>query len=131
MSTESELAAKHRAYQDRARFIHRINEVDGELQRESYVYWTTEGAIELWRTPSSYSWDGNGYIGGVEVHSTIGREMQTHVDGCPWVRGGKCYPDGSSMAFDRYAHDFDSPNYIKVELMNWHADHFGSLGAQS
>jgi hypothetical protein len=44
---------------------------------------------------------------------------------CQWVWGGKCWPDGSSLAFEKFERYFDRPDYIKAELKEWHDDRFG------
>jgi hypothetical protein len=127
---EAERAAKWKAYQDAPKFRHVTRELDGTLERESYVYSTPAGAIELWRTPEAG--DGHyyetGYYGGVEMHSPVPLyDGQGPMDGhCQWVRGGQCYTDGSSLAFDEFAHDFDSPVYLKPALADWHRSRFGT-----
>jgi hypothetical protein len=124
----SEADAKWRAYQDAPKFRHIIRELEGKLERESYVYSTPEGAIELWRTPEAgdVHWHQSGHYGGVEVHSPVPLyEDQTSVPGyCQWVKGGKCYTDGSSLAFDEFERDFGSPEYLKPALANWHRSRF-------
>ncbi len=125
---EAERAAKWQAYLDAPKFRHVIRELDGKLERESYVYSTPAGAIELWRTQEAGvpNWHQTGHYGGVEVHSSVPLyDGQTHVPGhCEWVRGGKCYTDGSSLAFDEFERDFGSPEYLKPALANWHRSRF-------
>lgn len=128
MSENAERDAKWKAYLDAPKFRHVIRELDGKLERESYVYSTPAGAIELWRRPESGDtrWSETGYYGGVESHSlTPAYEGQTPIDSyCEWVRGGRCYSDGSSLAFDQFEHDFKSPDYLKSALADWHASRF-------
>jgi len=131
MSTEADTTARFDAkwaeYQKAPKFHHVTRELDGKLDRESYVYSTPAGSIELWRTPRPEgSTFGGEYYGGVEVHSPKPHyKGQTPVPWhCQWVKGGECYTDGSSMAFDQYEHDFDMPTYIKDELTTWHRRNF-------
>jgi len=133
MSTPEQLAkadAKWQAYLAAPKFRHVIRELDGKLERESYVYSTPAGAIELWRRPEAgeVHYSQTGYYGGVESHSPAPHyEGQTQVPGhCEWVKGGKCYTDGSSLAFDEFEHDFESPAYLKTALASWHASQFGA-----
>lgn len=123
-ATEAERAAKWQAYIDAPKFRHVIRELEGKLERESYVYSTPGGAIELWRRPEAgeVQYSQTGYYGGLESHSPAPRyDGQTPMPGhCEWVRGGKCYTDGSSMAFDEFEHDFGSPDYLKSALTDWH-----------
>lgn len=126
----SEADAKWQAYLAAPKFRHVIRELDGKLERESYIYSTPEGAIELWRTPEAgvANWHQTGHYGGVEVHSTTPlHEGQAPAPRhCEWVRGGKCYTDGSSLAFDEFERDFGSPEYLKPALANWHRSRFYS-----
>ncbi|MDP9184106.1 MAG: hypothetical protein M3O29_00365 [Actinomycetota bacterium] len=126
----SEADAKWQAYLAEPKFRHVIRELDGKLERESYVYSTPAGAIELWRTPEAgvANWHQTGHYGGVEVHSPVPLyDGQTLVPGqCEWVRGGKCYTDGSSLAFDEFERDFGSPDYLKPALANWHRSRFNT-----
>jgi hypothetical protein len=128
--SEAERAAKWQAYVDAPKFRHVIRELDGKLERESYVYSTPAGAIELWRTPEAgdLHWHQTGHYGGVEVHSPVPLyDGQTSIPGyCEWVRGGKCYSDGSSLAFDEFERDFGSPDYLKPALANWHRSRFST-----
>lgn len=129
-ATESERAAKWQVYLDAPKFWHVIRELDGKLERESYVYSTPKGAIELWRTPEAgdLHWHETGHYGGVEVHSPVPLyEGQTSIPGhCQWVRGGTCYSDGSSLAFDEFERDFDAPEYLQSALGNWHSSRFAT-----
>lgn len=126
-ATEEERAAKWQAYLDAPKFRHVTRELDGVLERESYVYSTPAGATELWRRPESGAqWSQTGYYGGVESHSPVplyaGQEPMTGY--CEWVRGGECFSDGSSLAFDQFEHDFGSPDYLKPALADWHRSRF-------
>ena len=124
----SEADAKWQAYLAAPKFRHVIRELDGKLERESYVYSTPEGAIELWRRPEvgDTRWHETGHYGGVETHSPVPLyEDQTPVTGhCEWVKGGICYTDGSSLAFDEFERDFGSPDYLKPALAQWHRSRF-------
>lgn len=123
----TEADARWRAYRDAPKFRHVTSELEGTLERESYVYSTPAGSIELWRTPSSGTYGGD-YYGGVETHSA--KQLYDFApdpshENCKYTPSGKCWHDGSSMAFDQYEHDFDSPEYIKSELADWHQSRFG------
>lgn len=125
----SEADAKWQAYRDAPKFRHVIRELDGKLERESYVYSTPEGSIELWRTPEAVggvSWHQTGHYGGVEVHSPVPLyKDQSPMEGhCQWVRGGTCYTDGSSLAFGEFERDFGAPEYLKSALSRWHRSRF-------
>jgi hypothetical protein len=128
MSAEAD--AKWQAYLAAPKFRHVIRELDGKLERESYVYSTPDGAIELWRRPEAgeVHRSQTGYYGGVESHSpTPNYEGQPIVPGhCEWVKGGKCYTDGSSLAFDEFEHTFGSPDYLKPALADWHRSRFNA-----
>lgn len=127
---EAERAAKWQAYLDAPKFRHVIRELEGVLERESYVYSTPAGAIELWRRPEvgGTNWHQSGHYGGVESHSPVPLyDGQTPMPGhCEWVKGGKCYTDGSSLAFDEFENDFGTPNYLKPSLADWHRSRFGT-----
>lgn len=129
-ATEAERAAKWQAYLDAPKFRHVIRELDMKLERESYVYSTPAGAIELWRRPEAGEarWSQTGYYGGVETHSPVPHyDGQTAIPGhCEWVKGGKCYTDGSSLAFDEFERDFDSPEYLMSALAGWHRSRFNT-----
>jgi hypothetical protein len=129
MSTEAERQAAWEAERARPRFHHIIHETDGQLSRESYVYSTLAGSVELWRTPSASSYNPSGYYGGVEIHSATQlydfAPEPSHRN-CKHTPTGKCWHDGSSMAFDQFEHAFASPDYIKAELKEWHDDKFGT-----
>lgn len=91
--------------------------------RESYVALNKDRSIEAWRStvtrPGGLDDSDDdmrllyptGYLGGVEVHSpTPHYEGQQPLDRpCSYVVGGKCYPDGSSLAFDYIQYDFENP----------------------
>lgn len=91
-----------------------------DMDRESYLYITERGAIEGWRTKSPMPRHGE-YYGGIEVHSpTPSYEGQEPMpDHCQWVKGGVCYTDGSSLAFDQIKDDFDAPRFIFSVLADW------------
>lgn len=70
-TSKSERTAAWEAHRRAPKFLHITRELEGVLERESYVYSTPDGAIELWRksAPVEHTWNGSGYFGGVEVHS--------------------------------------------------------------
>ena len=88
--------------------------------RESYLYITERGAVEGWRSKSAMPQYGE-YIGGIEVHSATPsyKGQEPMPDHCQWVKGGICYTDGSSLAFNEIEHDFDSPRFIFATLKHW------------
>jgi hypothetical protein len=101
--------------------------------RESYVLLFEHGAVEGWRTPYDQGYIApSSHYGGIEVHADHpmyeGHEpMATH---CPYVKGGVCYHDGSSMAFDTIEHYFDSPAAMYEVLAGWESNiKQGSFGA--
>lgn len=134
MTTEEEAKqAKHEAlftaYNRAPKFRHITHELEGVVERESYIYSTPNGAIELWRRPEvgGFSWNSNGHMGGVEVHSPkpLYENQKQNPGYCSHVWGGKCWTTGSSMAFERYEEEFGEPDYIKSELATWHENQFG------
>jgi hypothetical protein len=128
----SEADAKWRAYQNAPKFRHVTRELDGKLERESYVYSTPAGSIELWRTPSQSS--RMEYFGGVETHSATQlydfAPKVSHTN-CHYTPTGECWHDGSSLAFDQFEHSFNSPDFIKAELADWHQSRFGNQAEES
>lgn len=128
MSSPEQLAEadrRWREYRNAPKFRHIISELEGKLERESYVYSTPAGSVELWRAPSSGSYGGEHY-GGVEVHSATQLydfAPQASHSNCRHTPTGVCWHDGSSMAFDQFEHSFDAPEYIKSELADWHKEH--------
>jgi len=136
MSSPEQLAEadrRWREYRNAPKFRHIITELEGVLERESYVYSTPAGAIELWRTPSVGTY-GSDYYGGVETHSAkqlYDFSPQPSHENCRHTPTGKCWHDGSSMAFDQFEHSFDAPEYIKSELADWHASRFGNQAEES
>jgi hypothetical protein len=128
-TTEAEREAAWEADRAKPRFHHIIHETDGKLSRESYVYSTLAGSVELWRTPerTEKRYSTTGYYGGVEIHSAtqlydFAPEV-SHTN-CKYTPTGKCWHDGSSLAFDQFENAFASRDYIKAELKEWHASHF-------
>lgn len=120
--------ARWQAHRAAPKFRHIISELEGELERESYVYSTLDGAIELWRTPANPTFQSSetGYFGGIEIHSAkplyAFAKKPSHTR-CHYTPTGECWTDGSSMAFDRLEHAFDSTDFIKAELTEWHKVH--------
>lgn len=95
-------------------------------ERESFVLITEQGAVEGWRTPSPSEVFGSPHYGGIEIHS----KTQLHdfapepsPDHCEWTRG-KCWNDGSSLAFEQIEHAFDSPDYMFSVLQDWADSNF-------
>ena len=91
--------------------------------RESYTLTYASGTIEGWRTRSVFNPDL--YYGGIEVHSKTPM-YEGQVD--PFMNceltGGDCYPDGSSLAYERDIKDlFDvtAPDEMYAELARWAA----------
>ena len=107
------------------KFVHKVQATitdDGKrtMEREAYVlYVPGKGAIEAHRTKSP-----TGYYGGIEVHSKTEFEHGVYLPECSTL-GGKCWTDGSSMAFDTVEHHFDNPLYIKLVLEEWAERAFG------
>lgn len=109
------------------KFWHITRELDGALSRESYVYSTPAGSVELWRTPSSGNF-GSEFYGGVEIHSPeqlFDFAPEPFSLTCQYTATGKCWGDGSSLAFDQFEHSFNAPDFIRAELADWHASRFG------
>lgn len=112
------------------RFYQKSHQFDDDNQpirdRESYVLITDGLAIEGWRAQGTADpiLFPSGYFGGVEKHSaTPLYEGQEPMPGpCQWVKGGTCYHDGSSMAFDEIQYGFDSPDFMYAELARWLPD---------
>lgn len=87
-------------------------------ERESFVYITEKGAVEGWRTPSAGDNFGREYYGGVEIHSKTqlyGFKAEPSHEYCQWTNG-KCWDDGSSLAFYDIENFFDNPTLMFVEL---------------
>lgn len=96
-------------------------------ERESFVYLTEKGAVEGWRTPSAGGNFGREYYGGIEIHSkTQLYDFKTEPshEYCEWTNG-KCWGDGSSLAFPDIEKFFDSPTLMFVELGAWARDLLG------
>ena len=114
------------------KFMHKVQATitDGgkrTMERDSYVlYVPGRGAIEAHRrkSPAGGEWTDTGYFGGIEVHSKTEREHWVYLPECATL-GGKCWTDGSSMAFDTIEHHFDNPLYIKLVLDGWAERSFG------
>jgi hypothetical protein len=91
-------------------------------QRESYVLLFKHGAVEGWRSPSDPGLVGvDSHYGGIEVHAAHPmyeghKPMDTN---CPYVKGGVCYHDGSSLAFDTIQHLFGFPHAMYKVLAGW------------
>lgn len=126
--SEAEHAAAWEAHCRAPKFRHITRELEGVVERESYIYSTPEGAIELWRRPDSgdLSWNSTGHIGGIEVHSPqpLFKDQTPRPGHCQHVWGGQCWTTGSSMAFDQFEHSFGTPDYIKGALESWHSGQF-------
>lgn len=124
--TEHEVAWE--AHRRVPKFLHITRELEGKLERESYIYTTPDGSIELWRKPSpaEHTWNDSGYFGGVEVHSPtqLYTNQPPRPGHCSHVWGGQCWTTGSSLAFDEFENDFDSSEYIRGALASRHSQQF-------
>ena len=91
---------------------HRVDSDAGV--RESYVLRVPgRGAVEMWRMKTM------GYeFGGIEVHSSHETEYGVEIPGCQ-VLGGKCWTDGSSLAFEDNKHMWGNPTAVKLLLKDW------------
>ncbi|AIY01180.1 hypothetical protein ART_1581 [Arthrobacter sp. PAMC 25486] len=129
-AAKAEHEAKFTAYNRAPKFRHITRELEGVVERESYIYSTPDGAVELWRRPETggLSWSSTGHMGGVEIHSPkpLYANQKQNPGYCAHVWGGKCWTSGSSMAFDQYEEEFGQPDYIKAELARWHSNEFDS-----
>jgi hypothetical protein len=108
--------------------IHQITEFYDDKyaltrKRDSFVYVTETGAIEGWRMPFPGGPDRlfpTGHIGGIEVHSATpmwqGQDLRAEM--CQWT-AGKCYHDGSSLAFADIELYFDMPREMFSFLEGW------------
>jgi hypothetical protein len=112
--------------------VHQIGKVYDEKfeltrQRESFVYITEKGAVEGWRQPVTGAPESlfpTGHIGGIEVHSRTpmwrGQELRSEL--CQWT-AGRCYHDGSTLAFGDIELYFDMPLEMFSFLEGWAVAH--------
>ena len=96
--------------------------------REAFTLILEGGAIEGWRSKTSrpdsvlFPGDGN-YMGGIEINSRNplykGHEQaECHCD----LIDGRCYHDGSSLAFEQIMGLFDNPAVMYSVLRMWEPD---------
>lgn len=102
------------------------------LERQRYVLvYPRVGAIEGWRRPSPIEFDqvmGDGYYGGIEIHSIDPLDDgMVEIDNCTFT-GGKCWTDGSSLAYhERLSPIWGSDETVFAELVSWAHNRFGTL----
>lgn len=101
------------------RFCHRIDTVNGKLQKDSYILTHPEGSIEGWRSGSKET----GFYGGIEIHSPkplFDFAPEPVTERCNWTVDGKCWPSGSSLAYERELQFiFNEPDYVEALLRDW------------
>lgn len=113
------------------RLIYGLNERETGVDREYFALVGPLGAVEMWRRPSV-----NGeHYGGIEVHSKVEVDYAYGgYDAC-YLTGGKCWADGSSLAFHRDGvnHTIAEKDWYgaRIVLAAWYRSRFGARALDS